>query len=305
MRGAVSGGQRCAPAALDRGDDLVATAASVTRWLLVEQPGRWGRDALLHSQLDPATGRRLAAAAAERGIRVVLIRRPGRSGPGPTRRWAYADSRLGRESIRWGSYADHAELLDRLVAGVSTGWSDGPADGNPDSRPTYLVCAHGRHDACCAIRGRPVAAALRLLRPGLVWECSHIGGDRFAANVLVLPEGLYYGHVDVVAAPEIVAAYDAGEVVPQLLRGRSSLAAPVQAAQQQARLLLGERRIDALAPIDMKRVAPGTWRVVLARGDRPVAVTVRAEAAPPQLLTCSSVRPEAARVFRLLGWEDE
>ena len=26
--------------------------------------------------------------------------------------------------------------------------------------PVYLVCAHGRHDACCAMRGRPVAAEL-------------------------------------------------------------------------------------------------------------------------------------------------
>ena len=31
--------------------------------------------------------------------------------------------------------------------------------------------------------------------PADVWECSHLGGDRFAANVVVLPHGFYYGQV--------------------------------------------------------------------------------------------------------------
>ncbi|PZS33332.1 MAG: sucrase ferredoxin [Pseudonocardiales bacterium] len=291
---APSGEERCAPAARRRGDDMAATAAPVTRWLLVEQPGHWGRDAVLQSLIDPATGRRLSAAAAERGVRVVLIRRPGRFASPASRAWGYADSRPGHESLRWGTYADHAELLDGPLDGIG---------GEPDGRPAYLVCAHGRHDACCAIRGRPVAAALRGLRPGRAWECSHIGGDRFAANVVVLPEGLYYGQAGVGAAATIVSAHEAGEVVLPLLRGRSSLPAPVQAAQHHARSLLDERRIAALAPLDVQRVAPTTWRVTLARHGRAVVATVRAQMAPPQLLTCSGGRPQPAQVFRLLAWE--
>ena len=63
------------------------------------------------------------------------------------------------------------------------------------------MCTHGRHDACCAERGRPVAAALTAARPEQTWEVSHVGGDRFAANLLVLPEGLYYGQVTADEAP--------------------------------------------------------------------------------------------------------
>ncbi len=286
---AMSGADRCAPAAQRRGDDIAATAAPVVRWLLVEQPGRWGRDALVQSLIDPVVGRRLAAAAAERGVRIVLIRRPGRTASGPVRRWAYVDSRIGRESIRWGSYTDHAALLDGPLDGTA---------GEPADRPVYLVCAHGRHDACCAIRGRPVAAALRALRPGQAWECSHIGGDRFAANVVVLPESLYYGRVDLDTARDIVSAYEAGEVFRPLLRGRAGLPAPVQAAQQHARAVLDERRIDSLAPVEVTRVASATWRVSLAHGEESVTVTVQAEAGPPQLLTCSAVRAESVRTFR-------
>lgn len=290
------GQERCAPAARRRGDDMAATAAPVRRWLLVEQPGRWGRDAVLQSLIDPDCGRQLAGAAAERGVRIVLIRRPGRFEGGPSRAWGHADSRPGHESLRWGRYTDHAELLAGPLDGVG---------GEPDGRPAYLVCAHGRHDACCAIRGRPVAAALRRVRPGHAWECSHIGGDRFAANVVVLPEGLYYGRVGIEDAAEIVAARDAGEVVLPLLRGRAGLAAPVQAAQHHARVLLDERRIAALASLEVRRVAPATWRVRLAHDGRAVAVTVRADKASPQLLTCSADRPEAARTWRLIEWEPQ
>ena len=285
-----SGDGRCAPSAQRRGDDLPGTAAPVARWLLVEQPGGWGRNALRDSNIEAGIAQRLAAAAAEAKLRILLIRRPGRVPATEARAWAYIDSRPGREQVRWGSYSDHGELLDVM---------DGTA-GSPDPAPVFLVCAHGQHDACCAIRGRPVAAELNRLRPGQAWECSHIGGDRFAANMVVLPQGLYYGHVPVSAAAEVVLAYESGQVVTPLLRGRSSLPAPVQAAQHHARLLLDEHRIDAMPPLDVVRIASDTWRVVLAHGDAHVTVVVRAEQAPPVRLTCSSVSEESVRVFRLI-----
>ncbi len=289
----LSGADRCAPAAQRRGDPLPATAAPVSRWLLIEQPGHWGRDAL-QSRLPPEVAGALTSAAARAGVRIVVVRRPGRSVAIESRAWAYVDSRPGRESVRWGRYVDHAELLGAPLQGVA---------GRPDARPVYLVCVHGRHDTCCAIRGRPVAAALAHRRPGQVWECSHVGGDRFAANAVVLPEGLYYGHVTVDSAGEVISAYDAGNVFLPLLRGRSSLEAPVQAAQHHARLQLDEPRIAALAPRRVSQTAPKTWRVVLAHGDREVAVSVRAELAPPERLTCSSGGVESVQVFRLAGWE--
>ncbi|MGB9377113.1 MAG: sucrase ferredoxin [Mycobacteriales bacterium] len=288
-----SGADRCAPAAQLRGDDLPGTAAPVSRWLLIEQPGRWGRDALRDSHIEPDVTARLAAAAKAARVRIVLIRRPGRVPVTDTKAFAYVDSRSGREQVRWGSYRDHDELL---------GVFDGTA-GEPSSSPVYLVCAHGRHDVCCAMRGRPVAAELNRLRPGQAWECSHIGGDRFAANVVVLPQGLYYGHVSLELAAEVVASYDRNEVVLPLLRGRSSFPAAVQAAQQHARVRLAERRIDALMPLRVERATPDTWRVALTGPAGDVVVTVRAETAPPVRLTCSSLQPESVRIFRPVGWE--
>jgi hypothetical protein len=43
-------------------------------------------------------------------------------------------------------------------------WPDG-GDWQPYDGPLYLVCTHGRHDRCCALRGRPVAKALAAFKP--------------------------------------------------------------------------------------------------------------------------------------------
>jgi hypothetical protein len=224
---------------------------------------------------------------------VLLIRRPGRRPAPAVRSWAVVDSRPGHERVGWGRWSDPAELLDVPL--------DAPA-GTPGG-PLYLVCAHGRHDPCCAIRGRPVAEALEAARPGSAWECSHVGGDRFAANVIALPHGLYYAHVSAAAAPALAAAYERGEVRPDLLRGRSAFAAPAQAAQHHARLALAETGLDALRPLGMARIAEHTWRVRLATPGGALLVTVRAGVGAPVRLTCSSTRAERPRTWELLGME--
>jgi hypothetical protein len=286
---------RCAATARRRDDQMYATAAPVQRWLLIEHPGPWGRNALRESALDAAVTDALAARAAACKARVLMIRRFGRA-HGGRRRLAWVDSRPGREGMWWASWAHQRDLLDVLP--------DQPA-GASSSEPVYLVCVHGRHDACCAIWGRPIAAVFAAVRPEAVWESSHIGGDRFAANVLALPHGLYYGQVGADDVADLVAGYEAGRVQPRLLRGRSSLPAVVQAAQHHARQALGEYRVDALAPLHVEQPAPATWRVRLAHPGGPVAVTVRAERATAIRLTCSSPRPEQPRVFRLLELQRE
>src|SRR3712207_7671633 len=45
--------------ALERGDSLVATAPPAQRWLLVEQPGPWGQEALTQSRFDGDVAPRL------------------------------------------------------------------------------------------------------------------------------------------------------------------------------------------------------------------------------------------------------
>ena len=126
------------------------------------------------------------------------------------------------------------------------------------------VCAHGRHDQCCATRGRAVAALLRQDDPEAVWECSHIGGDRFAATMLLLPHGINYGWADTLGARHMVGEYSRGRVVLAGLRGRSAFSFLEQAAQDAARRTFGDLRVDAYEPVRSSRIGQLAWEVILA-----------------------------------------
>ena len=99
-----------------------------------------------------------------------------------------------------------------------------------------------------------------------MWECSHLGGDRFAANVLVLPAGLLYGRVLPFAAPEFVAAAEAGEVVGALLRGRIGLP-PARPGRARVRATSTWRcaRDGELRVVHDRRASSTAWPVVRLR----------------------------------------
>ena len=56
-----------------------------------------------------------------------------------------------------------------------------------------------------------MAAAISGQYPGLLWEASHLGGDRFAGNMVVLPRGDYFGRLDGDDGVRVVRSYLAGE----------------------------------------------------------------------------------------------
>jgi len=289
---------RCSVQALLRGDSPVATAPPARRWLLVEQPGPWGRDALLESRFDRRVASRLAARARELGMRIQLVRRPGERLSDSGRRWAVADTTPGVETVRWSTRESDAELLQLP-------W-DGSV-GEATEVPTYLVCTHGAHDVCCAVRGRPLARAL----PGSgapvdVWETSHLGGDRFAANVVVLPWGFVYGQVPEDGAA-LVTAHAAGEVALPFLRGRAGLAPAAQAAQHHARAELGLLGVTDLPPRRVRAVvapAPGIERfeVTLVGPDGDVVVAVESRlSTESHRLTCAAPNPGHWRTWHPLS----
>ncbi len=280
--------ERCAPASERRGDPLHGTAPPAERFVLVEEPGAWGRNALAEWQRRHAAFVGLLGRCRRANARLLLIRRLHRE-PGTPRRFAVVDARPGLEATWWGRYGDDGELasLDPLRP-----------EGEPSSAPTFLVCTHGRRDACCAKRGWPVVAALTEAHPGLTWQCSHVGGDRFAANLVALPHGLYYGHVTADSAVDVALAYLDGRVVEGAFRGRSCFPSAVQAAQHFARASFGFDAIDSVPPLGLEE-RDGSVEVRLDGGDGELRVVVEPhESAPIPRVTCAA--PGASRV---LVWE--
>jgi hypothetical protein len=286
---------RCSVRALARGDSPVATAAPAQRWVLIEQPGPWGRDALAESRFDREVAPALARRSRAENVRLLLVRRPGGRLADSGRRWAYADSRPGREGLWWSVRASDADLLEAP-------W-DGSV-GQPASGPVYLVCTHGGHDACCALRGRPLARTLPAPGPADVWECSHLGGDRFAANALVLPYGFYYGQVAGDGA-ELVAAHSRGQVALPWLRGRAGVPPPGQAAQHAARQGLGLLGVEDLPVVGVRQLTrPGAvverWTVTLAGPDGEIVAAVESRPSDEAAhLTCHATHPAHSRSWHV------
>ena len=274
--------ERCAPRADLRGDVMLGTAFPAHRLLLVEQPFPWGPEGLRTSRFDPATALAIEARCRAERVRVQAIRRPGGSRHRVHRRWAVVDTRDATQPVHWGDFIDDAELLELPLDGSL---------GEPDPFPLYLVCTHGKHDPCCAQRGRPVAAALEALRPGRVWQASHLGGCRFATTVLVLPLGLMYGRVLPSGASEFAAAAEAGEVIPALLRGRVGVPPAGQAAIGFAHEQLGLPRCH---DISLGSVTPVDGSTMLVRIGTPHGVhevTVKRERVNAAGLTCAAPGP--------------
>ena len=250
---------------------------------MLELAGPWGHSALLESPglLSPELGRRIARRAQSEDIRVAAIRRPGKRSGQRRWRWALADARPGQESLRWGE-----------VDGPD-GYAEIPLDGSagtPSDEPLVAICAHGKHDQCCAVRGRRATTLIAERYPEATWECSHLGGDRFAATMIVLPHGLFYGRVDLAVDPaDIITRYTEGRVDPRHLRGRSSYPAAVQVAQHRARPLLGDDRIDALAPLDVTDVDDAGHVVVTLEGPLgPIGVRLRETFSEPIFTMCQA-----------------
>jgi len=282
----------CAIASALRGEPLVATASQVRAWLLIEVRGAWGRDALDASDLGAHVTPRWRRSMSDRGIRVIAIRRDlDRDDHGVTIVHAIGARPGVRDGRAWSRRV--ASLAD--VVDATAGLADGPAGGgdpgdgwSPDPGPFLLVCTNGRHDPCCATYGRPLIRALRSSpRDARAWESSHIGGDRFAGNLVVLPDGLYFGRCSVDDVLRVVAAHDAGRLDLANYRGRSTYRLAEQAVEHHVRKALGLDSLDAIASIGHDDDGP--YRVVVRDGDgeRILRFDVARDAVPsPTPLTC-------------------
>ena len=275
---------RCADAAQDRDEPLYGTASFVRRWLLLEQPGSWGRDALTESRLRPNLAQELRARTGAAGVRVILIRRGVRMST--DRRQCYFVRTDGGDLYQGHMELDLADdLLDVDLASLR----DGPVPGATErTDPIFLVCTHGRHDRCCAIRGNQVSREA-CAHPGAdAWECSHIGGDRFAANLVCFPHGLYYGRVEPGRVTGLMDAYGAGSLSLAHFRGRCCHRFPIQAAEYFARRETNTTEIDAIRLIDSAPTSVGVRTVFSLRDGRRVQVEVRVSKGARHRLTCGA-----------------
>jgi hypothetical protein len=282
----------CAAASAAIDEPLAGTAPQASAWLLIEQPGQWGAKALTESAFDPELGAELERRAKAAGAKALLVKRPVWASGEARRRAFLCSPAPGRSFVEELELADPSALLDVDLEAAARGSPS--ARGRLRRDPLYLVCTNGRRDACCARLGRPVLRALEEARPGAVWECSHLGGHRFAANVVYLPDGICYGRVTATDARALAHRHDRGELELDLLRGRASLAPVQQAAEAYLRR---RERIAAIDGVSLVHSTDGT-STFDTLDSRRFQVAVAVSQGPPRPASCGEP-PESSERFDL------
>ena len=107
-------------------------------------------------------------------------------------------------------------------------WLGSPENPGPGWEPLeteqIFVCTHGKHDLCCAKFGQTVYQRLREEASDKkleldVWEASHLGGHRFAPNLMLFPGGHSHGHLQEDMVPAFLDDWEAGKIHTPSYRG--------------------------------------------------------------------------------------
>lgn len=249
---------------MDAGEQLIGTAPRADVWFLLEYTGRWGNKALKESSIPEAVKEHLNQQLA--GIpeaRLLLIKQ----------------SKTQHEEIAFYAalpkadppalyrffLSDYEELAGydlRAIAAQHERYDAARLD-----EPLFVMCTNGLRDRCCALHGVATYWALTEKYPGLVWESTHHGGHRFAANLLQLPHGLSYGRLRPETAAEVLEAGRDGRIALDNLRGRTIYDAPSQAAEILLRRETGDLGVNGLRLQGSQELEPGRWQVRFTGGD--------------------------------------
>jgi (2Fe-2S) ferredoxin len=246
----------CTDYSRQAGEQLFGTVTPTEAWLLIEHAERWARGAgdFLSEGAPGAIGRLKSRFPTLRAGFLRKNRSPSE--------WLTGYLAISRElgSALYSFRFRHIEDVDHID------W-DVVQRNEPLTEPLILVCTHGTHDLCCAKFGlathEAMCAAIRPLCGVSVWQTSHVGGCRFAPNVVVLPQGIIYGRVRVEDCVALAASIRSGRVLTGLLRGRSCYSKPMQAAEYFLREQL--RETGNLRLLTSVERPGGEWTVAFQR----------------------------------------
>jgi len=250
---------------------MAGTAIQVDVWIMLEYRRAWSAKALDDNQLQEATNAWLAKtvhdfAAIGLTARPQFIRRPERMDS--IQLFVARQGRLGGVTVDAESDLHSLDLATVDLPEVH--------------QPQYFVCVNAKRDICCAKFGRPTYAALHARIAGRAWQTTHVGGHRYAPNVLALPQSALYGRVRPADVPEFLAATENNQLARRFLRGRTHYSAVAQIAEHRisdAQELLHEADNQATFTTTKSNrtitVGPATESITIIPSCGKVAKTIR------------------------------
>ena len=212
----------CTDLCRERGEPLEGLGDAPQRILMLAWPrGKWRTPRWESVDMSPALTVTLHAAA-QAGQHVALVDKVEAPNSLPT-------LHALPENV-FASFSDEAELIAAIGNYV-----DGQVfEGETDPRPTILCCTDSRRDACCARHGfstyKALVAVADIQRFNIV-QATHIGGCRFAASLVVMPQRQRYGRMTAPHAAQFLAALERGEPYLPTYKGRTGLPEVTQIAE--------------------------------------------------------------------------
>lgn len=288
----------CSELSRASGETTAGTASVGAVWFLLEYPHGWGTHALRDSALSPELKHFFNEATAKIKHSRLLFIKTDRGRRDERMNFFVVRCREREPFVvrhRLKSYDDVMALdLSRVATGEDL------QGGAVTGEPLFLVCTHGRRDKCCAKFGIPAYNSLRDFAGYHVWQSSHVGGDRFAANIICFPHGLFYAHASADAGRRIAEEYLAGRVAREGFRGRACYTHFVQAAESFVREEAGVEGVEDLRFVSSKRVGGSEWSVRFAEAGASRLHEARVLSRMSEFknfITCHSEEPSSVRQF--------
>ncbi len=226
----------CKDSSSDAKEHLYGTVPKVDHWLLLEYREHWEKDALEKSSIPEAVKEEINNCLKSlENSRFQLIQKELHS-EGPINFYYIISSEFEPKTYHFqlNSYEELIEL--DLISLIENG---DLRDSETDEK-IAIVCTHGAYDSCCGKYGVPVFSELEKNSNLSVWKSTHVGSHRFSANMVMLPEGIYYGRVSPENVSDIVDTHLKGEIALDNFRGRCCFRQAAQVSDYFLRKQLGE-----------------------------------------------------------------
>jgi hypothetical protein len=263
----------CTDRCSERGEPLAGTGDAPQRILMLAWPrGKWRTPRWESVDMSPA----LTAAlhdAANAGLHVALVDKVEAADTLPT-----------LHALPENVFADFTGE-DALIAAIGGYVAGTVFAGTTDTRSTILCCTDSRRDACCARHGfatyKALVAEADPARFNIV-QATHIGGCRFAASLVVMPQRQRYGRMTAAQAPDFLAALSQGDIYLPAYKGRTDQPEPLQVAELAAMHWASANGLRAddvrLDPAELPIDAPEGTMIVVAAVVGPARLAIHLQA---------------------------
>jgi hypothetical protein len=286
----------CSELSREASEQPFGTASTADAWLLLEYSSAWGARAFQESRLSRAVKTHLMNALQAVPRSRLLFIKQEREMRGHLTLFIVRSTEADA-SIAGVKLTGYEQLMNFNLAAILRG--EQSAGAEPWERPLFLVCTHGRRDKCCAKFGYALYKSLKANAGDDIWQSSHVGGDRFAANLICFPHGFFYAHVTQDAGRRIISRYNQQTVSLDNYRGRCCYPSPIQAAEFFLRSESGLSGINDVRFLDYVPITGNHWlvRFLSQRDEQTYEIYLKSQISEFQnRLTCQS--GEAKRVVQ-------